>query len=427
MEAPIDFLYSSLPAKAFWFGILSAASLPIGALLGIYFPPRKRVVAALMAFGAGCLLCALTLELVAPAFKHAGFYPLATGAIIGGLLFVSLNKILNGQGAFLRKPATFMRHLVTRKKARMKALVNALSRINILCALPSNEMRALLPFIHSRTYTAGSLIFRQGEKGDALYLIDAGEVEVLRDNAVIATLPAGESFGEMALLSGEPRNASLRAKTEVRTWRILKEDFDTLVRSSPALVEALEKVSEKRLDDCHDATEWRKRVSGYVDALTLPVTESDAREAIHSAGGGAALAIWLGILLDGIPESAVIGASMLHTTVSWALIAGLFLSNLPEALSSAVGMRRQGLSVRRVLGLWGSLMFITGAGALLGNVFFTGASHIVFAGFEGCAAGAMLVMIAETMLPEAYEQGGAITGLATLLGFLSGLFVKSFS
>ncbi|MFH0919188.1 MAG: cyclic nucleotide-binding domain-containing protein [Fibrobacterota bacterium] len=423
----MDILYASIPAKAFWFGILSAASLPIGALLGIYFPPRKRVVAALMAFGAGCLLCALTLELVAPAFKHAGFYPLAVGAVIGGVLFVVLNKILNGQGAFLRKPATFLGHLVTRKKARMKALVEQLSRINIIAILPTNEMRALLPFIHSRTYAAGTLIFRQGEKGDALYLIDAGEVEVVRDSAVIATLPAGESFGEMALLSGEPRNASLRAKGEVRTWRILKQDFDHLLASSPALVKELKNVSEKRLDACHDAAVWRRQVEKFVEVHTPTVTESDAKEAVHAAGGGVALAIWLGLLLDGIPESAVIGASMAQTAVSWALIAGLFLSNLPEAMSSAVGMRRQGMPVRRVLGLWGSLMLITGVGALLGNFFFTGASHVVFAGFEGCAAGAMLVMIAETMLPEAYEQGGAVTGLATLLGFLSGLFVKSFA
>ena len=80
-----------------------------------------------------------------------------------------------------------------------------------------------------------------------------------------------------------------------------------------------------------------------------------------------------------------------------------------------------------ILLMWGSITFITALGALLGNAFFGRFHHSFLAGIEGAAAGAMLTMIAETMLPEAYEQGGTIVGLATLAGFLAALFVKSLS
>ena len=79
----------------------------------------------------------------------------------------------------------------------------------------------------------------------------------------------------------------------------------------------------------------------------------------------------------------------------------------------------------RIALMWLSLMALTGVGAYLGNIFFQGVSHTVFALMEGVAAGAMLTMIAETMLPEAYHKGGAVTGVSTLLGFLAAIFFKT--
>jgi len=70
-------------------------------------------------------------------------------------------------------------------------------------------------------------------------------------------------------------------------------------------------------------------------------------------------------------------------------------------------------------------MIFTGIGACLGNIYFEGVSHTVFSLTEGIAAGAMLTMIAETMLPEAYFKGGAISGFSTLLGFLVAIFFKT--
>jgi zinc transporter ZupT len=120
----------------------------------------------------------------------------------------------------------------------------------------------------------------------------------------------------------------------------------------------------------------------------------------------------------------VLGTIQAKSSISLSLIAGLFISNYPEALSSSIGMKHQGLSFGRILLMWSSLVLVTGLGAALGALFFATASAANFAVIEGIAAGAMLTMIAQTMLPEAYIKGGNVVGLATLAGFLVALFFK---
>jgi zinc transporter ZupT len=133
----------------------------------------------------------------------------------------------------------------------------------------------------------------------------------------------------------------------------------------------------------------------------------------------------MGIMLDGLPESVVIGSSLLlHPTMSLSLLAGLFISNFPEALSSSVGMKKQMMSNPKILMMWSSIMIVTGIGACFGNIFFENVSPMAFALVDGMAAGAMLTMIAETMLPEAFHIGGSVTGLSALAGFLGTLFFK---
>ncbi len=164
----------------------------------------------------------------------------------------------------------------------------------------------------------------------------------------------------------------------------------------------------------------------YVEAHALTPTPTEVRAVAQKHGGGAPMGIFLGLMLDGIPESLVIGMSMIgRPNVSAALIVGLFLSNLPEALSSAVGMKSQGIGTVRILGMWTFLMLFIGVAAFAGNALFVGAPRAVIAAFEAAAAGAMLAMIAETALPEAYEQGGWLSGIATLLGFLAAFFVRT--
>lgn len=141
--------------------------------------------------------------------------------------------------------------------------------------------------------------------------------------------------------------------------------------------------------------------------------------------GNASLAIWLGIMLDGIPESIVIGSSLLlHSTMSLSLLAGLFISNFPEALSSSVGMKKQKMSGLKIIMMWSSIMLVTGIGAFMGNIFFENVSPVVYSLVDGMAAGAMLTMIAQTILHEAYHHARNFSGPATLLGFLLAFAVK---
>ncbi len=135
--------------------------------------------------------------------------------------------------------------------------------------------------------------------------------------------------------------------------------------------------------------------------------------------GGSATAIAIGALLDGIPESAAIGISLIEGNgVGIALVAAVFLSNFPEGLSSAAGMKRAGRSTAHVLGLWGAVTLASTLAALLGYLFLAGASGNIVAAIQAFAAGATLTMLASTMMPEAYEEGGPVVGVVTTVGFL---------
>lgn len=131
------------------------------------------------------------------------------------------------------------------------------------------------------------------------------------------------------------------------------------------------------------------------------------------------MAIAVGALLDGIPESVAIGASLIHGgTVSWVMVFAVFLSNIPESLSSAVGMKDAGRSSRFIYGLWIIVVVVSALASLVGYIALRGTGPNLIAGVQSFAAGAILTMIASTMMPEAHEEGGAWTGLVTTIGFL---------
>jgi len=138
----------------------------------------------------------------------------------------------------------------------------------------------------------------------------------------------------------------------------------------------------------------------------------------EDSGSGAAIAI--GALLDGIPESIVIGLSLLAGgTVSFVAVAAIFLSNIPEGLSSAAGMKKAGRSATYVFGVWSGIAIASGVAALLGFTAFEGFSAGVVAATMATAAGAILAMLSDTMIPEAFEGTHELAGLVTVLGFLA--------
>ncbi|MFI9009324.1 ZIP family metal transporter [Actinosynnema sp. NPDC053489] len=138
----------------------------------------------------------------------------------------------------------------------------------------------------------------------------------------------------------------------------------------------------------------------------------------EQSGSGTAIAV--GALLDGIPESVVIGASLLGGGgVSAVTVAAVFISNVPEGLSSAAGMRQARRSKRYVFGLWTGIALISGLASMAGYGLLAGAPPQWLAGITAFAGGAILSMVADTMIPEAFDDAHLLVGLVTVAGFLT--------
>ena len=143
----------------------------------------------------------------------------------------------------------------------------------------------------------------------------------------------------------------------------------------------------------------------------------------EQSGSGAAIAI--GALLDGVPESVVLGLGLVGGgSVSLSVLAAVFISNIPEGLSSAAGMKRNGRSARYVFSVWGGIALASGLSSLLGYALLGNAPPQLVAVITAVAAGAILTMIADTMIPEAFENTHAWTGLITTVGFLTAFAIS---
>ncbi|HST36409.1 MAG TPA: ZIP family zinc transporter, partial [Allosphingosinicella sp.] len=146
--------------------------------------------------------------------------------------------------------------------------------------------------------------------------------------------------------------------------------------------------------------------------------EHRKQDAASCPENGSALA--LGALLDGIPESIVIGVSLLEGHgVGLVAVIAVFLSNLPEGLSSAAGMKAEGRRAGFVFLLWTAVALIAGLAALLGYLAFDGAPPGLVAAVQAVAAGAILAMIVDTMVPEAFEGTQDFAGIVAVAGFLT--------
>ncbi len=141
------------------------------------------------------------------------------------------------------------------------------------------------------------------------------------------------------------------------------------------------------------------------------------------AGSGSAIAV--GALLDGVPESVVLGLTLLGGGgVGVPVLAAIFISNLPEGLSSAAGMKANGRSARYVFGVWIGIALASGVAGLCGALFLEGASPETIAVITAVAAGAILAMVADTMIPEAFEETHLYSGLITTLGFIAAFAIS---
>ncbi len=578
-------------------GALSAVSLPLGSLTARFWQPADRLLGILTAFGAGALLAAVTIGIVAPMLEAGQTWPLTAGAVVGGLAFVGLNRAINARGGFLRKASTTLVYAEQREQRRRRQLLDQLERVGIFDGLPGRELDLLaeagrvaeypehrliygrddpaerlrvvlngnvtldhldgtrqlsehaafgfrsflagtphrstavaasdatevleiardrfvevldqaeelrgrlereltsdtvldylrdehgltedeledwtarvhadgghgtvrareaphpgsdfvaragrirrtslftdLPIpelerigerLLRKEHTEGHVFFRPGDAPDRLYLIEQGQVSLASTAGPHAgeQLTDGDAFGVLSFLTGAAHVATAIATSDVTVWVLRRVDLPGLLEDLPGLRAAVQGalqhedirryLREQQGAGPQQAERWARHAVRSV-AAARPAPEVRVTATEH----GAPLAIWLGLMLDGIPESFVIGAEATEAIGGASLIAGLFLSNYPEALSSSVGMREQGWGWRRILVLWTSLLVAAAVGAGIGALVFEGAPPALSAGIRGVATGAMITVIAETMLPEAFARSGSASGLATLAGFL---------
>lgn len=588
-------------------GLLSAASLLLGAVATRLWRPPSLLVGMLTAFGSGALLAAVTVHLAGNVARDGQTVALAIGCLAGGLLFLLLERWINARGGFLRKTATTISYVRRHERRRMRDLLRSLGRLDVFEGQPDHVLGDLAEALVPVSVEAGTAIFHRGDPSHSMCVLAEGEVDLYgADPAESPTrVASGSAFGHLAFLAGGRHSMTAVAHSPVRFWRLPRTEFDQAVRNSASLSRAWERFLEgpavrTYLDGTYgmdrDArTQWtadlvravhervevepladpKTRAGGDVESMLrrfpdfadLPdgelkllaervfvklqppghtffhhgdradriymldegritlvagtgeqsrasefhpgriigaysflagghhtataVAATDVRvgvlrrrdleailsrcprlnerieswlrrtelsEYLHDRQGldrqrastwvGQALrslrtgrllpsiesvipndarpgtaprAIGLGTLLDAMPESILVGAGLATVQPGGLcpLLAGVFLSNLPESLSASIGMREHGVRFRTVLGMWTGVVLAAGVSAVLANLLVGAVPGTAGTVLEALAAGAVLTMVAETMLPEAYARGGPLTGFATLAGFLT--------
>ena len=600
--------------NAFVAGIISACSMPLGAVTALFWKPKNRALAFLIAFGGGALLGAVTIDLVGSAKEKGHLLELIIGSIIGSLFFTFVNQIVNNSGGFLRKPSTTLTYLTQQESRRFEQKISQLKRLELFQDLPQQWRQKLAECLRATYYSKGTTLYRQGDPSESLYIIDQGKIDLLDPQAgltpfkhlvtndifgklafftgsphqrvavvvedtqlavlsrsdfeelleispyvleiteniiqseeiadylqkyqgleknqvqawvnlakekihqdrkipsavkieqkeaeflklarqirrfpVFSYLPqedlediaarliyrqqekghiffqpsevadylyfvdqgevevfypshlnqpslvltSGDALGELAFITGLAHTVTAIAKTEVTVWILRKQDFEEMLQQSESLEESiklfledprLQNYLQKRQGfELTKITDWVKQALESMNAGRLIPSATTMTEIVKEHED-APMSIWLGLLMDGIPEALTIGAHLATQPLSNSLLAGLFIANYPEALSSSKGMKEQGFSIPKILVMWISIMLLTGILSAVGSVLFADVPESVISLLESMAAGAMLTVIAETMLPEAYAKGGPIVGLSTLLGFLAIIVIKS--
>jgi zinc transporter, ZIP family len=172
---------------------------------------------------------------------------------------------------------------------------------------------------------------------------------------------------------------------------------------------------------------WLSAIGLLLGAATFVAADELLDRYIEGASDGvSAFALLAGVTLDGIPENMALGVSLLETSGAGALtlLVAIFFSNLPEALGGAVGMRQQGRSRRFAIGVWSATAVGLAAAVVLGNFALSGMAEGPLAVLLSFAGGAVLASLADTLMPDAYREGGAWVALATTAGFLLSFLIS---
>ena len=359
-------------------GLLTTSSSIFGAVLGLYVPLSKRMLACVLAFAAGALISGLTIELAFEGAEelhlqgfdaNAAWVLIGSGFALGSIIYYFTSLFLDQKGAAIRYPTRFREYALGRKQTDAKNTIQLLSKCDLLRHLPPEEIERILPFVGTRHLDDGEILFRAGDPGDSLYVVAQGKVEVLSASAgeqpnghvageKLAELGEGQAFGEMALLSGERRTATIQSAAQTDLLEIGKEDFDRLVANDHQLATAAARLSHDRAirnlsSGGTNPSQWVRVAASNLEHLS----RSESEKALAEASQGAGLAIVLGNILDTIPGCLVIGAKFVgFESLSITLIVGMFVGGIPEAAASASMLKKAGYRPLGIFALWSTVL-----------------------------------------------------------------------
>jgi CRP/FNR family cyclic AMP-dependent transcriptional regulator len=266
----------------------------------IRFQPGERMALALPAVDrdASDRICALAIQDLIPVIQRmekAGATT-ARAAEIGRSTFCTACKDRNAFVEFeLSSPAAAPAAPAETDEGPVTAA--ELKRFALFSALPTRSLERILPFVRRRRQTEGTIVVRKGGRGERLYLLAEGEVEVLATDSngvetVIATLGAGEVFGEMSLLTGEPVTATIRARKRAAFLAIEKPDFERLLAANPALNVFFTRLLAERLTNTSKRflAALEKGMLGHLNTIApselVQAIEATAKSGILSARDG---------------------------------------------------------------------------------------------------------------------------------------------
>jgi hypothetical protein len=417
--------------------LATASSVLLGATIGLLIPFFKRALAWILAFAAGTLISAFFIKLAHQAAQgmrtETDWALVVGGFVLGGIVYYWCARALDNKGAVVRHPGQFHKYALALRKFETKELINLLPKCDLLRHLPPEKAGDIVPFIQRRYLNPQDVLFRAGDRGDALYIVARGKVEVLEPSATgarpgehsITELEEGSAFGEMALLTGGPRTATVRAVTQTDLLQLDKADFEQMIAADHELAKAAYRISHERAT--YNLRTGGPNLSTWTDIANSSMSylsRGEENKILARTGLGAAWPIVVGNLLDFIPGCALIGATLAGPKIiAYSLMLGIFLGGIPIAAASAGMLRRAGYGALKIYGIWLIVPIVGAAAVGAGKLWLGGAASPASIFAEAAAASAVLGLAAREMIPESLDQGGASIVLPLIAGLLFATFV----
>lgn len=424
-------------------GLFTTSSSMLGAAIGLYTSLSKKLIAGILAFAAGSLIGSLVIDLAykgAIELHHKGFKLnnawlfIASGFAIGSIIYLFTSLYLEKRGAAIRRPTQFKEFAIAQKREKTMEMVSLLSTCELLRHLSVEAIENILPMVKEKEVKPGDILFKAGDTSDALYIVASGKLEVIADSTieniesakVIASLETGAAFGEMGLISGGVRTATIRSAEGAQLLEISSNDFKKLMASDHNIEKAALHLSHERSIQNLSVSGINPEAWAKIAMNNLEhVSKSESHKMLVEAGSskGAGMAIVLGNILDTIPGCLVIGAGFNgFGNMSITLMLGMFLGGIPEAAVSASMLTRAGYSKKFIFGVWSLVLIVGMLAAVIGKQFIGNSDTLLAVFFEAVAGGAVLALVSHTMIPEAIHEGGSKAVLPTVAGFLLALF-----